>query len=154
MLKCHSFNLGVRFSQHQLLKRLSLPHCVYLPPFSGEGNGTPLQYSCLENPMAGGAWWATVHRVARSQTLLSNFTFTVPIYYYVFFKGTRTLFICMLCQIFIKYILHAGQFAGYKVGQDLYLFLKKQRVWQEGKSTCINSYKHRAVFFQGKPSTC
>ena len=78
--------------------------------------------------MAGGAWWATVHRVARSQTLLSNFTFTVSIYYYVFFKGTRTLFICMLCQIFIKYILHAGQFAGYKVGQDLDLFLKKQRV--------------------------
>ena len=34
----------------------------------GEGNGTPLQYSCLENPMDGGAWWAIVHRVARSQT--------------------------------------------------------------------------------------
>jgi len=32
----------------------------------GEGNGTPLQYSCLENPMGGGAWWATVHRVAKS----------------------------------------------------------------------------------------
>ena len=39
-----------------------------------EGNGTPLQYSCLENPMDGGAWWAAVHRVARSQTQLSNFT--------------------------------------------------------------------------------
>ena len=34
----------------------------------GEGNGTPLQYSCLENPMDGGAWWATVHGVANSQT--------------------------------------------------------------------------------------
>ena len=34
----------------------------------GEGNGTPLQYSCLENPMDGGAWWATVHGVAKSQT--------------------------------------------------------------------------------------
>jgi len=32
----------------------------------GEGNGTPLQYSCLENPMGRGAWWATVHRVAKS----------------------------------------------------------------------------------------
>ena len=42
----------------------------------GEGNGTPLQYSCLENPMDGGAWWAAVHGVARSQTRLSNFTFT------------------------------------------------------------------------------
>ena len=34
----------------------------------GEGNGSPLQYSCLENPMDGGAWWATVHRVAKSWT--------------------------------------------------------------------------------------
>ena len=34
----------------------------------GEGNGNPLQYSCQENPMDGGAWWATVHRVAKSQT--------------------------------------------------------------------------------------
>ena len=42
----------------------------------GEGNGTLLQYSCLENPMDGGAWWATVHGVAKSQTRLSNFIFT------------------------------------------------------------------------------
>ena len=41
-----------------------------------EGNGTPLQYSCLENPMDGGAWWAAVHGVAKSWTRLSNFTFT------------------------------------------------------------------------------
>ena len=43
---------------------------------SGEGNGTPLQYSCLENPMDGGAWWAAVHGVAEGQTRLSDFTFT------------------------------------------------------------------------------
>ena len=42
----------------------------------GEGNGTPLQYSCLENPMDGGAWWAAVHGVAKGQTRLSDFTFT------------------------------------------------------------------------------
>ena len=42
----------------------------------GEGNGTPLQYSCLENPMDGGAWWAAVHEVAKSRTQLSDFTFT------------------------------------------------------------------------------
>ena len=42
----------------------------------GEGNGTPLQYSCLENPMDGGAWWAAVHEVAESRTRLSDFTFT------------------------------------------------------------------------------
>ena len=41
-----------------------------------EGNGTLLQYSCLENPMDGGAWWAAVHGVAESQTRLSDFTFT------------------------------------------------------------------------------
>ena len=41
-----------------------------------EGNGNPLQYSCLENPMDGGAWWAAVHGVTKSQTLLSDFTFT------------------------------------------------------------------------------
>ena len=42
----------------------------------GEGNGSPLQYSCLENPMGGGDWRATVHGVTKSRTRLSNFTFT------------------------------------------------------------------------------
>ena len=42
----------------------------------GEDTGTPLQYSCLENPMGGGAWWATVHGVANSRRGLSDFTFT------------------------------------------------------------------------------
>ena len=40
----------------------------------GEGNGKPLQYSCLGNPMDRGAWWATVHRVAKSQTRLNTDT--------------------------------------------------------------------------------
>ena len=43
----------------------------------GEGNGSPLQYSCLENPIDGGAWQATVHGVTKSQTRLSNFTLTL-----------------------------------------------------------------------------
>ena len=43
---------------------------------SGEGNGTPLQYSCLENPMDTGTWWAAGHGVAKSWTRLSDFTFT------------------------------------------------------------------------------
>ena len=42
----------------------------------GEGNGTALQYSCLANPMDGGTWWAVVHGVAKSQTRLSDFSFT------------------------------------------------------------------------------
>ena len=44
--------------------------------FIREGNGTPLQYSCLENPMDGGAWQAAVHEVAKCQTRLSDFPFT------------------------------------------------------------------------------
>ena len=42
----------------------------------GEGNGNPLQYSCLANPRDGGAWWAAVHGVTRSRTRLSDFTLT------------------------------------------------------------------------------
>ena len=42
----------------------------------GEGTGDPLQCSCLETPMDGGAWWAAVHGIAKSRTRLSNFTFT------------------------------------------------------------------------------
>ena len=42
----------------------------------GEGNGSLLQYSCLENPMDGGAWWAAAHGVTESWTRLSDFTFT------------------------------------------------------------------------------
>ena len=40
---------------------------------AGEGNGNPLQYSCLENPIDRGAWWATVHGVAKSRTQLSDY---------------------------------------------------------------------------------
>ena len=47
------------------------------PP--GEGNGNPLQYSCLENPTGGGAWWATVHGATKSQRRLSDFTSTLLI---------------------------------------------------------------------------
>ena len=43
---------------------------------SREGNGSPLQYSCLENPMDGGAWWTAVHGVAEGQTWLSDFPFS------------------------------------------------------------------------------
>ena len=58
---CHEGDLG------------SLPGSGRSP---GEGNGNPFQYSCLENPMDGGAWWATVHGVTKSRTRLSVFTFT------------------------------------------------------------------------------
>ena len=48
--------------------------------YPGDGNGSPLQYSCLENPMDEGAWRATVSGVARSRTRLSNFTFFCFLY--------------------------------------------------------------------------
>ena len=49
---------------------------LHTKDYIGEGNGTPLQYSCLENPMDGGAWQAAVHDVAKSLTQLSDFTLT------------------------------------------------------------------------------
>ena len=49
---------------------------LYFSSFYGEGSGNPLQYSCLKNPMDGGACWAAVHRVTKGRTRLSNFTFT------------------------------------------------------------------------------
>ena len=45
-------------------------HFHFSLSFIGEGNGNPLQYSCLENPRDGGAWWAAVHGVAQSRTRL------------------------------------------------------------------------------------
>ena len=54
----------------------------------GEGNGNPLQYSCLENPMDRGAWWAAVHGVAESWTRLSDFTF--PFHFHALEKEVAT----------------------------------------------------------------
>ena len=73
---------GLRLEMKQLFSNVrtlfaicisSLVMSVYM---FGEGNGTPLQYSCLENPMDGGAWWAAIHGVAKSRTQLSDLTLT------------------------------------------------------------------------------
>ena len=55
---------------------ITLPTKVHLVKAMGEGNGNPLQYSCLENPMDGGAWKAAVHGVAEGRTRLGDFTLT------------------------------------------------------------------------------
>ena len=55
---------------------VNFSHLTLTTLLDGEGNGTPLQYSCLENPMDGGTWYAAVHGVAESQTWLSDFTST------------------------------------------------------------------------------
>ena len=59
------------YSRYCTKRKLCLPRAS-----CGEGDGTPLQYSCLETPMDGGAWWAAVHGVAEGRTRLSDFTFT------------------------------------------------------------------------------
>ena len=68
-------------SSHEIKRYLLLGRKVMtnLDSLFGEGNGTPLQYSCLESPMDGGAWWAAVRGVARSRTRLRDFTFTFHI---------------------------------------------------------------------------
>ena len=64
------------FSKEGLFLDLEIYLFCFLPfPAYGEGSGNPLQYSCLENPVDGGPWWAAVHGVAESRTRLSDFTF-------------------------------------------------------------------------------
>ena len=58
-----------------------------------EGNGNPVQYACLGNPMDRGAWRATVHKVAKSQTQLNNFTFT----FYMHSTLAFLLYLLALC---------------------------------------------------------
>ena len=71
---------GKRRREHQRMRWLDgiinsvIMNLNNLREIMGEGSGTPLQYSCLENPMDGGAWWAAVHGVAKSRTQLSDST--------------------------------------------------------------------------------
>ena len=58
------------------LRKAYTQNWVTVGSLGGEGNGTPLQYSCLENPNDREAWWAAVHGVAKGRTRLSDFTFT------------------------------------------------------------------------------
>ena len=68
---CISTNLGGSVVKNLAANARDLRHLGLIPGlgrFPGGGNGNPLQYSCLENPMDGGAWLAAVHRVAQSRT--------------------------------------------------------------------------------------
>ena len=73
----------------------------------GVGNGYPLQYSCLENSMDRGAWWATVHGIAKNQTRLSDCVFSDPIFYTsLFFLIGLTIFYTLyfsFLKIFVNY---------------------------------------------------
>ena len=75
LLNLYTLHLeGLEYSHLQNIQQLCL--CTPVPWPVREGNGTPLQYSCLENPMDRGAWWAAAHGVAESRTRLNDFTFT------------------------------------------------------------------------------
>ena len=78
-------------------KTLNIIIYVTLEIIFGEGDGTPLQYSCLENPMDGGAWKAAVHGVAKSRTLLSDFTFTL--HFHALEKEMATHSSVLACRI-------------------------------------------------------
>ena len=73
--------------------------------YRGEGNGNPLQYSCLENPMDGGAWWAIVHGVAKSWTRLSDFSSLTSLQDYAF-----SHFGCTITISIIKLLDHIFNF--------------------------------------------
>ena len=94
----------------------------------GEGNGNPLQYSCLENLMDRGAWWATVHGVAKSWTRLSDFTFTssatwtldnMPLihwalfFYFLLEYGCFTMFISAVQQSESPICIHISSIWGF-----------------------------------------
>ena len=69
-------NESLKDLSRKLYEAINFLFCFSLHTLNGEGNGTPLQYSCLENPMDGGAWKAAVHGVAEGRIRLSDFTFT------------------------------------------------------------------------------
>ena len=85
----------IRSIQTQILNQSSsIYFYIYFSLISGEGNGNPLQYSCLENPMDGGAWQATVHGVAKSWTRLSDFTsflYTLHLYQESYVSRTQVI---------------------------------------------------------------
>ena len=77
LVKKYNYRPNVVARTLDFFKRSQTLRLLYvILPFFGEGNGTPLQYSCLENPVDGGAWKAAVHGVADSRTQLSDFAFT------------------------------------------------------------------------------
>ena len=77
-LRCHFVLIIFAHDVNMQLTSSSTEYLGFscLNPVFGEGNGNPLQYSCLENPIDGGAWWAAVHGVAKSRTRLSDFNLT------------------------------------------------------------------------------
>ena len=74
----------------------------------GEGNGTLLQYSCLENPMDGGAWWAAVHGFTKSRTWLNDFTFFLVFLLHMYLSPSVERGECHGLREFTSWILAAS----------------------------------------------
>ena len=74
VFSCHWGSLVAQRLKHLTAMQETQVRSLGWEDSPGEGKGNPLQYSCLENPMDRGAWWATVHGVAKSRTRLSDFT--------------------------------------------------------------------------------
>ena len=100
----------------------------------GEGNGSPLQYSCLENPMDGGACWAAVHGVAKSRTRLSNFTFIFHFPALAKEMATRS---SVLAWRIPGTVQPDGlpSMGSHRVWQD-WSNLQQQQCWREGVRVC------------------
>ena len=110
----------------------------------GEGNGNPLEYSCLENPMDGEAWQATVHQVAKSQTRLSDFTFILSflLRYFLILKTKKNSSIMIVIRILVTFVgralygLERAKRDPSWVNRMFYKFIWVQCV-------CVNSLRHR-----------
>ena len=106
-----------------------------------EGNGTPLQYSCLENPMDGGAWWAAVHGVTKSWTRLSDFTFTF--HFHALEKEMATQ-----SSVLAWKIPGTGEPGGlpsmglHRVRHDWSELAAAAAEWQKDKQKCLNIIKY------------
>ena len=90
-------NTSMMLNRSVLKFKLGRKAFSLVPLSTGEGNGNPLQYSCLENPVDGGAWQSTIHWVAKNQARLSNFTVYLSTikysvhcrFVYIFFSSLR-----------------------------------------------------------------
>ena len=130
--------------RHVFHEICDLPLSSYCP---GEGNGTPPQYSCLENPMDRGAWWAAVHGVAQSRTppVRENYENRY------FFKGRKrcsqmnSIYIFdtlssrdSLINLLVYYLWNTNEIFPYRGKQSLFIRIKKSFICQSICSWCLS----------------
>ena len=117
--------------------------------FPGEGNGSPLQYSCLENPMDGGIWWATVHGVAKGRTRLGDFTSlqsSLELMSIVLMMPCNHFILCCLLLLLPSIFPSIRVFSNESALHIIHLVLQKQKLrWS---LTCI------PIQFSSIPQSC